>query len=224
MPDSPRFVPVSRPTPSSALPRVQPIIYQEKQPAAQGDKAVYPREVSRSTQSGSREKTNDDQIDFFIRPELPDPDRLFGRESERQFFERIRQDAKSRLGSAPVLFPQQVPVSKDTYQARSFPRAQSTVEPSYVSHRKLLFEQPNFERGGWDFGAAQPVIGLGIFYYDMALLPYHYWTRPHEHGETSAGKCLPGDPSPLLYYCEPWSWTGAAAQGSVIVGGVFLFP
>jgi hypothetical protein len=223
MPDSPRFVPVSRPTPSSALPRVQPIIYQEKAPNAQGEKAIYPKDSPRSTQSGSREKTNDDQIDFYVRTELPDPGRLFGRESERQFFERIRQDAKSRLGSGPVLFPQQTVISKEPYQGRTFPQVVSRVEPAYVAHRKLLFEQPNFERGGWDFGPVQPALNLGIFYYDVALLPYHYWTRPHDHLETSAGKCLPGDPSPLLLYCEPWSWTGAAAQAGTVVGGVFLF-
>jgi hypothetical protein len=87
-----------------------------------------------------------------------------------------------------------------------------------------LFEQPNFERIGWDFGILQPGISIGIFYYDMAMLPYHLWEDLEQRVETSAGKCLPGDPAPLRFVPEHFSVTGTIAELGTAVGIIYFIP
>lgn len=170
----------------------------------------------------------------FVRLELPGPQRLFTRESESQFFERLAQDIRKQPG-ARAIFPEEPTISKQAVTQMPFPRrdpitkqpfaAQTrSVEPFYVCHGRLFFEQPNFERAGWNFGVLQPAISLGTFYYDLALLPYHACSDLQNRYECSAGKCLPGDPSPLLVPRERFSVTGLVGQGSVLLGGAFLFP
>jgi hypothetical protein len=171
-----------------------------------------------------REEENREPI---IRTQLPGPQMLFLRESEAQYFERLRQ--RSRQQGADFLLPEELPVSNVTISQQSYPRIDPAtkapfhpqvelVEPHYVYHRRLLFEQPNFERIGWDFKILQPAICLGVFYYDIAMLPYHIWTRPCDCVDCSAGKCLPGDPAPLTVTCEEFSVTGLLAEAGTIVG------
>jgi hypothetical protein len=115
-------------------------------------------------------------------------------------------------------------LSRDPYQRREFPEMVEVVEPGYVAHRRLYFEQPNFERGCYDFGVLTPATCLGVFYYDMAMLPYHIWTDLRDRGETNAGKCLPGDPAPFLIPRERASVTGAVGQAGTVFGLLYLFP
>ena len=160
-----------------------------------------------------------------VRTELPGPQRLFLRQSEAQFFDRIAQDMKKQQGGTRAIFPEAPVISKEKYSPRRYENMPVVfVEPSYVCHGRLLFEQPNFERTGYNFGILQPAIGLGVFYYDVALLPYHAFSDLHQCYDCSAGKCLPGDPAPLYLYRERFSWTGLAAQAGVMTGLHFLFP
>ena len=99
-----------------------------------------------------------------------------------------------------------------------------TIEPSFVVHRKLLFDQPNFDRYGWEIGAMQPGISSLRFVYDVAMMPYHNWIRPLDPWESSIGKCLPGDNTPLYFYREPFSVTGLVAQGAAVTGMIIAFP
>ena len=178
----------------------------------------------------------DGENDLPIRPDLPGIERMFMRDSEADFFNRLRQEAKRTPGSAAVIFPTQTPISKESYVQFAFPRIDPQTkqpyqervciaEPSYVCHRRLLFEQPNFERAGYNFGILQPWMSLGVFYYDLAFLPYHFWSDLHDRGECSVGKCLPGDPyAPMLLQRERFSVTGAIGQATAILGGVFIVP
>jgi hypothetical protein len=177
-----------------------------------------PRVVRTGAQMSGRTKTSEEDIDFYVRTELPDPGELFRRDSEFQLFERIREEAKKRPGGTRVAFPQEPVIGKGTYQGRHFPPLCETVEPFYVCHRRLLFEQPNFERYQWNLGAIQPVVHQLVFWYDLAFLPYHIWDRPCQDYECSAGKCLPGDQTPLWLWREHFSLSGLAAQ----TGTVFL--
>jgi hypothetical protein len=166
----------------------------------------------------------EDTYDFSVTTELPGPERLFRRQSEKDFFERIREDYLAKPGGGRVIFPEEQPLTAEPYRRPQFPRLIEGVEPAYVCHGRLLFEQPNFERQGWDLGILTPVCNLGIYYYDLALLPYHAWTRPVQRMDCSAGKCLPGDPTPLYLYHEEFSVSGLAAQAAVVTGLFFLFP
>src|SRR5262249_23038297 len=117
-----------------------------------------------------------------------------------------------------------VPVSKETYKPRQFPPARSIVEPAYVCHRRLTFEQPNFERYGYDLGFFQPAVSTAVFAWDLVTMPYQCCKRPAELFDTSAGKCLPGDPVPMLLYPPEFSLTGLAGEGATAVGLFFAFP
>jgi len=98
------------------------------------------------------------------------------------------------------------------------------VEPYFVSHKRLLFEQINTERYGWDFGIIDPPISAGLFFADVALLPYHAFTDPFRCCETGAGYCLPGDPVPYLLYPPEYSLTGAVAEAGAIGAVLAIFP
>lgn len=207
--------PVARPVPSQVTQvRHQVPAAVRSLPLAQGAGVVRP--------GGPVEGEED--LDFAINTDLPGPDRLFRRESEKQVFERIRQDARRKAGNPRVVFPAEPVLSTATYAGRSFPRTMEWVEPGYVCHGRLMFEQPNLERQGWNLGVLTPVAAVTGFYYDLALFPYHYWTRPLQRWDCSAGKCLPGDPSPLLFYPEEYSLTGLLGQAAFIAGGIPIFP
>src|SRR5262249_38712212 len=107
---------------------------------------------------------------------------------------------------------------------RAWPLSKMFVEPRYLCHRRLLFQQLNAERYGWDYGLFAPAISTAVFLKDFVLLPYHLGTQPCRHFECSAGWCLPGDPVPLLLYPPELSLTGAAAEGAAIATLIWLFP
>jgi hypothetical protein len=159
----------------------------------------------------------------YVRGELPGPQRLFTRDSETQFFDRIRLEMKKQPGGRAI-FPDDPIISKEAPKPRKFALRPVLVEPTYVCHGRLYFEQPNFERTGYDLGVLQPAVGLGVFYYDAFLLPYHIWTDLHDRWECSAGKCLPGDPAPMLLPCPRFSVTGLLGQSGTLIGFGFLFP
>ena len=115
-------------------------------------------------------------------------------------------------------------LSTDEYHGRSFEPRNVRVEPNYVIYRRLLFQQNNFERYGWDLGPLSPGFELGTYYYDLVMLPYHIGSNTCRYCDTSAGKALPGDPVPLMIRCEPFSITGLVFQAGAVVGGAFAFP
>jgi len=174
---------------------------------------------------GYKPKAGDDELDFNVVTELPGPNRLFERFSEAQVQEVIRQAAKRRPGSGRVVFPEYPPLTRETHvPPRAYGKMIEPVEPNCVCHGRLYFEQKNFERQGWDLGVFAPAVSVGIFYYYLALLPYHYWTRPCDRYDCSAGKCLPGDCLPLYLYPEEFSLTGLAGEASVLGLGFLAFP
>ena len=45
------------------------------------------------------------------------------------------------------------------------------IEPGYLVHRRLMFEEKNSERNGWDLGFIQPLVSTAAFYKDALLMP-----------------------------------------------------
>ena len=171
---------------------------------------------------GSRKDEFD--TDFPVTKELPGLDRLTRRESEKELFNRIRQETRKRPGSERALFPEEAPIAKEKYSPRQYPVGQIKVEPAYVCHGRLIFEQPNFERYGYDFGFFQPAVSTVITMCDVFTMPYQCCKRPFQQYDTSAGKCLPGDAVPLLLYPLEPSLTGLLGEGLAGVGLLFAFP
>lgn len=221
LPTLPPVVPASQEVPVRPFAKVPQVTEPESDPIGE----VEGRAILRTQgTSYGRGKTSEQDVDFNIAIELPGQERLFQRFSEAQVFKRIEENVKTKPGAGRVFFPEYPPITKEPYQPRAFAPMVEVVEPLVLEHGRLFFEQTNFERQGWDLGFMTTAINLGVFYYDVAMFPYHYWTRPCGCCDSSAGKCLPGDPTPLYFYHEPLSITGLAGQAATVVGGVFIFP
>ncbi|MDY3557189.1 hypothetical protein R5W24_006376 [Gemmata sp. JC717] len=122
----------------------------------------------------------------------------------------------------PVVSPPGVAYQPKTL---AYPGSKLTIEPLYVVHRRLHFEQRNFERTGWDLGPMTTLVSAGKFYRDVLLWPaglvsgctYGFW-------DTNAGKCLPGSPAPLYLYPPNLTCGGIMAEAGLVTGFAFLFP
>jgi hypothetical protein len=100
----------------------------------------------------------------------------------------------------------------------------SLVEPGYVVHRRLYFEEKNAERNGWDLGFIQPVASTLVFYKDALLYPMHVASNLGERYDTSAGKCPPGNAVPLYLYPEEITLFGATVGAVTYVAAGYIFP
>jgi hypothetical protein len=149
---------------------------------------------------------------------------LFRLDAESTLFERMKQEARDRRSAERIVFPEEPVLSKEPYHGRAWPAQQMVVEPNYVAHRRLFFEEQNAERFGWDLGVLSPFVSSAYFFKDLALWPMHAGSRPCEPFETSAGKCLPGDPVPYLIYPPEMTASGAVAEAAVIASLLVLFP
>ncbi|MBM3982566.1 MAG: hypothetical protein FJ304_20305 [Planctomycetes bacterium] len=102
---------------------------------------------------------------------------------------------------------------------------QVLLEPGYVVHRRLHFEERNGERSGWDLGPLSTLIGASRFCRNALMWPqslasgcaFGFWS-------TSAGKCLPGSPSPYYLYPPGLTVSGSIVEAGVLTGGAFIFP
>src|SRR5262249_47892163 len=188
------------------------------------DAAAEGGPIEKISGTGRPRPIEDEIADFVIPLEPPDPARLFQRESEAALQARIRQESRRKPGAVRVFFPEDPPLTKEKYTPRQFPPLTELVEPGYVMHGRLFFEQRNMERYAWDLGVLSPAASVGGSYKDLALLPYHFWTRPFQQYDSSAGKCLPGDPTPLLLYPPEISFSGLFGEAGAIAAGIAIFP
>jgi hypothetical protein len=152
----------------------------------------------------------------------PGPERIFRLESESALQERMRQEAKDR--GDLIVFPDEPVLSTEPYRGRHWPLRVCTAEPNHLCYGRLLFEEKNSERYGWDLGILGPVFSTGYFFKDVILLPYHLAEDPCRCYESSAGYCLPGDPVPYLLYPPNLSLTGAVTEAGAIVAVLAIFP
>ena len=170
------------------------------------------------------EAAPEETTSYHIQLEPPGPERLFRVDSEARLQERIRQEGRNQTPIDIVTFPVEPVLSKVPYLGRAWPPAHECAEANYLCYRRLLYEQKNFERYGWDLGIITPFVSALDFYADFVLMPYHGFSDPCRCHECSAGYCLPGDPVPyLLYPCEP-SVPGALAEAGAVAAVLAIFP
>jgi hypothetical protein len=136
----------------------------------------------------------------------PSADKEDSRQPERSFF--------APPGVEPLV------AAGTTYQPKtgSYPGGQMTLEPGYVVHRRLHFEDLNSERYGWEVGIAQPAVSTLLFWKDTVLFPAKLASHIGEWYDTSAGKCLPGSPVPYKLYPEPVDAFGILVGAGAITG------
>jgi len=161
-------------------------------------------------------------------PPAPDPQRVFRLESQSELIERMARESKTGENPLSLKYPFDYPEypapSKEEFVVRRWELLTEMVEPPYVCYRRLYFEQINSERYGWDLGLGHPLLSAGVFFWDVAWLPYHAFTEPFRRYECNAGYCLPGDPVPLLLYPPELNLPGALAEAAVIGLGFAIFP
>jgi hypothetical protein len=97
-----------------------------------------------------------------------------------------------------------------------YPPQRINYENTYQVYRRLHFEELNAERYGWDLGIMQPLVSTMYFYKDVLAFPYSLASGfTQGFWDTSAGKCLPGSPTPYMLYPQGLSITGGAFEGAV---------
>jgi hypothetical protein len=162
--------------------------------------------------------------DINIRLDPPDKDTLFRLESEEAWKQRLKVEATGRSPRESVTFPDEPVLTKDAFYGRHWPGRSMVVEPYYVGYKRLLFEDLNLERYGWDLGPVQVPLAAANFYKDIVLLPYHVFTDPVRCYEYSTGYCLPGDPVPFYLYPPELSESGAVGEAAGVVALLAIFP
>jgi hypothetical protein len=169
---------------------------------------------------GSEEKAAEQTIQL----EPPGPERLFRLESEDALRERWRQETWSSRPGDRQVYPDEPILTREKYYGRSWPQRTLSVEPNYLCYNRLLFEQINAERYGWDLGPVGAVLSPLEFFGDVVTLPYHAFSDPFRRCESNAGYCLPGDPVPLLLYPPGLSTTGTLSEAATILVLLAVFP
>jgi hypothetical protein len=165
-------------------------------------------------------------LDPMYRTVLPPRQEIFrmrnDAELEKWVMEQVRVNQNLPVGDPSLKFPEEETIGGAIkYQAKSsqYPPHTVNIEPTYLVHRRLLFEEVNAERYGWDLGVLQPLVSSAYFYKDVLFLPstlaagfvQGFW-------DTNAGKCLPGSPTPYMLYPPGLTITGGAFEGAVVTG------
>jgi hypothetical protein len=114
-------------------------------------------------------------------------------------------------------------MSERTATKPGYAPVQTKLEPGFVVHRRLLFEEKNSERYGWDLGMLQPALSAAYFYKDVLFWPAHMMST-RERYDTNAGKCAAGSPVPYYLYPPQITIRGGIWETAAVVGVVLLLP
>jgi hypothetical protein len=235
-PAIPAAQPSNSPKPAAAMP---PAEFQTRQPFLTSTPEPSERPYSganrletdwvrpvfyQAPMAGSRSTDAGEPLEYHLQLEPPGLQRLIRLDSEKQLNERMRQEARERPVPERIQFPEEPVISREKYAGRTFPAMAMRVEPNYLCHERLYFEERNAERYGWDLGIVQPFVSAGAFFWDVATLPYHLGTDPCRFYDSSAGKCLPGDPVPYLLYPPELSVQGALTEAGTAFVLLAIFP
>jgi hypothetical protein len=145
--------------------------------------------------------SEDQPILVTIKIDTPGPSELFRLETEADWRERMRRDAKQNYPFNRLDFPESrklTPLENEI--KRNWPMRFQFAEPNYLCYRRLFFEDINTERYGWDLGVLQPVASAGSYVWNLGLLPLRLLQTPFRNYECNTGYCLPGDPVPYMLY------------------------
>lgn len=156
---------------------------------------------------------------------LPRRDDVFRLDGDAVLNRRIQKELGDKKDEFPA--PSALLPAGATYTPKtaSYPPMRAKLEPTYVIHRRLYFEDTNAERAGWDLGPVQPVFSAAWFVRDVVLLPHNvvsgFWKN---RWDTSAGKCPPGAPTPYYLYPRGYTVSGLLWEVPLVVGLTYIFP
>lgn len=162
-------------------------------------------------------KVQDPANTYVVKTDLPKTEELYRFESEKALEKRIKNEQMLMEN-----FPSQPTLSDKAFLARVYNKSQMIAEPHYVCHGKLLFEDKNAERYGWDLGFIQPFVTLSYFYKDTLLFPYHAASRPF--CQECSPQCQPGDQVPYILFQQGATVTGILAESGIALALAFMIP
>lgn len=211
---------------ASACLGVAPLAAQTPPPAAN------PIQPVQATQPPLRaplfDPNKDAPVGFSINLDPPGPERLFRLESEDSLKERMRQEKRTQANVERIVFPETVVLPSTpydpTWREKNWLAMERAVEPYYLVHGRLLFQQLNFERYGWDLGPVTPFVSAGSFIADFLMVPYNLAKDPFRRWDASSGWALPGDPTPLMIYPVGVSASGSLTEAIVVFAIIACFP
>jgi hypothetical protein len=226
------------PAPPAALPPVEApapsrVVMFQKPPAAEPVATKSPaavESVQPKLKLPLRQPTADPKTTTAKPTNAFSRDKVFRLESDAELLERIVKELRAEkldyvtLAGLPTLTPLAPPGTAYQSKTASYPPVKQLIEPNFLIHRRLYFEEKNSERYGWDLGIVQPVVSTLYFYKDTLLWPAKLASRPFERYDSSAGKCLPGSAVPYYLYPPEVSLFGAGVGGAVITGAAILIP
>lgn len=175
----------------------------------------------------------DQEIDKTIRRleeefrRLPTKKEVFRLEPDALMEDRILKELnkadreENRFPPAPKLVPDDTVYEPKTL---SYPSLRAEIEPGYVIHRRLYFQELNSERHGWDLGILQPAASSLVFYKDILFWPAKVASNHKERYDVSAGYCPPGTPVPLYIYPEEIDLFGFTVAAGMYTGLAFFLP
>lgn len=178
-------------------------------PLVVAQQPVRPGDMPPSTQGRQMPDSSSQYVD----PEVAEPRKkaadgiepLFRLETEGELV--YRENTRRNDAAKRIIFPKHL-VTGEAATNRPFPALQVLVEPNFVCHGRLYFEDKNAERYGWSMGPLQPLYSSIQFLSAFSSLPYNFFSFPRLWYDCSAGQCLPGDPIPYLLYPPGLSLTG----------------
>lgn len=208
------------------------LLYQQPAQPPKADPGLVPEKGADPT------KAPPDQVDppsvrTGDRPRVPPPEQIFvmydDRSLRREVIKQVAEDLNRPVGEMPPFpdydpkDPLVPPGTRYVAKTGSYPPVTAYAEPAFVVHRRLHFEEKNAERYGWDLGIIQPFVSTAAFYKDVLFWP-NSLASGLEVGfwDTSAGKCLPGTPTPYYLYPPGLTMTGVAAELGVFTAGSFI--
>lgn len=209
----------------------------QPKPEAQPDVAAQPKITDQDVPPSTSKKATIPPV-----PEsaigLPSRQTIFGivyddPRLEKAIMDRLREDLKKDkkytenlehylvFPPLPVISPPGVAYQPKTL---TYPARQAILEPGYVVHRRLHFEERNAERQGWDLGPLQTLVSSAYFFGDVLAWP-HSLASGCEYGfwETSAGKCAPGSTTPYYLYPPKLTLSGSAFETLMVLTTAFAF-
>lgn len=221
-------VPVLTP-PSVPAPPGRPVAFQKPADPKAGE---APKPPGPDKPPGEKERTDPGGALPATPGEAPSKELVFRLQGDDALNQRVLTELNpknEKMKADSYKFPAGQPLvpAGTTYipKTYTYPASQSTLSPLWVSHRRLYFEEMNSERAGWDAGLLQPVISTAYFYKDTLFWPHNlasgFWKDRYD---VSAGKCMPGNPTPYYLYPPGFTAGGTLLEATLVTGTVFIFP
>jgi hypothetical protein len=187
---------------------------------------VQDKVKERDNDKDDTEKEKEKTKPYTTTASLPEKPNIFRLESDAELDARILRETKATKGDLLPTPTSPIGAGK-VYQPKTVGYApiRRNLEPNYVVHRKLFFEEANGERTGWDLGVIQPAVSTMHFFKDFLMLPHNLAAAAcSNRWDTSAGKCAPNGYTPYYLYPPGFTVTGLMGMSVFYTGFAFIFP